>query len=191
MEDISECFSYHCAIRKVGACTLGPGASCMELILGLGTRGIGCQGRTDGGGVKKARRACLTLSSAWHRCGGSWTWHSHSDGEKGSVYSKQLDWAELSSQVEPGCPDFTFQPPSHGWVTWTVLCWEFIVSYCMVGESDGWVVWRCGSSGLILSRCRYRITTEKPSGAISGTQRQENGPLEWSYSLPITCRLSM
>ncbi|XP_027273481.1 inhibitor of nuclear factor kappa-B kinase subunit epsilon isoform X4 [Cricetulus griseus] len=37
----------------------------------------------------------------------------------------------------------------------------------------------------------YRITTEKPSGAISGTQRQENGPLEWSYSLPITCRLSM
>ncbi|XP_027467865.1 inhibitor of nuclear factor kappa-B kinase subunit epsilon isoform X7 [Zalophus californianus] len=37
----------------------------------------------------------------------------------------------------------------------------------------------------------YRITTEKPSGAIAGTQRQENGPLEWSYSLPITCRLSM
>ncbi|XP_050003564.1 inhibitor of nuclear factor kappa-B kinase subunit epsilon [Alexandromys fortis] len=37
----------------------------------------------------------------------------------------------------------------------------------------------------------YRITTEKPVGAISGTQRQENGPLEWSYNLPITCRLSM
>nr|XP_025710896.1 inhibitor of nuclear factor kappa-B kinase subunit epsilon isoform X8 [Callorhinus ursinus] len=37
----------------------------------------------------------------------------------------------------------------------------------------------------------YRITTEKPSGAIAGTQQQENGPLEWSYSLPITCRLSM
>ncbi|CAO2636800.1 Inhibitor of nuclear factor kappa-B kinase subunit epsilon [Lemmus lemmus] len=37
----------------------------------------------------------------------------------------------------------------------------------------------------------YRITTEKPVGAISGTQRQENGPLEWSYSLPITCRLSI
>ncbi|XP_077934439.1 inhibitor of nuclear factor kappa-B kinase subunit epsilon isoform X6 [Halichoerus grypus] len=37
----------------------------------------------------------------------------------------------------------------------------------------------------------YRITTEKPSGAIAGTQRQENGPLEWSYSLPITCRLSV
>uniref|UniRef100_A0A452SB71 Inhibitor of nuclear factor kappa B kinase subunit epsilon n=1 Tax=Ursus americanus TaxID=9643 RepID=A0A452SB71_URSAM len=36
----------------------------------------------------------------------------------------------------------------------------------------------------------YRITTEKPAGAIAGTQRQENGPLEWSYSLPITCRLS-
>ncbi|KAM5237804.1 inhibitor of nuclear factor kappa-B kinase subunit epsilon [Ctenodactylus gundi] len=37
----------------------------------------------------------------------------------------------------------------------------------------------------------YRITTEKPSGAIAGTQRRENGPLEWSYSLPITCQLSM
>lgn len=37
----------------------------------------------------------------------------------------------------------------------------------------------------------YRITTEKPAGAISGTQKQENGPLEWSYKLPITCRLSM
>ncbi|XP_070122675.1 inhibitor of nuclear factor kappa-B kinase subunit epsilon isoform X6 [Equus caballus] len=36
----------------------------------------------------------------------------------------------------------------------------------------------------------YRITTEKPAGAIAGTQRRENGPLEWSYSLPITCRLS-
>lgn len=37
----------------------------------------------------------------------------------------------------------------------------------------------------------YRITTEKPAGAIAGTQRQENGPLEWSYTLPITCQLSM
>lgn len=37
----------------------------------------------------------------------------------------------------------------------------------------------------------YRITTEKPSGAIAGTQRRENGPLEWSYALPVTCRLSM
>ncbi|XP_012872981.1 PREDICTED: inhibitor of nuclear factor kappa-B kinase subunit epsilon isoform X2 [Dipodomys ordii] len=37
----------------------------------------------------------------------------------------------------------------------------------------------------------YRITTEKPAGAIAGTQKRENGPLEWSYSLPITCRLSL
>ncbi|XP_039737678.1 inhibitor of nuclear factor kappa-B kinase subunit epsilon isoform X1 [Pteropus medius] len=36
----------------------------------------------------------------------------------------------------------------------------------------------------------YRITTEKPAGAIAGTQRWENGPLEWSYALPITCQLS-
>ncbi|XP_058131101.1 inhibitor of nuclear factor kappa-B kinase subunit epsilon isoform X2 [Dasypus novemcinctus] len=37
----------------------------------------------------------------------------------------------------------------------------------------------------------HRITTEKPAGAIAGTQRRENGPLEWSYTLPITCQLSM
>ncbi|XP_023370368.1 inhibitor of nuclear factor kappa-B kinase subunit epsilon isoform X2 [Otolemur garnettii] len=37
----------------------------------------------------------------------------------------------------------------------------------------------------------YRITTGKPPGAIAGTQRRENGPLEWSYKLPITCRLSV
>ncbi|XP_021097917.1 inhibitor of nuclear factor kappa-B kinase subunit epsilon isoform X3 [Heterocephalus glaber] len=37
----------------------------------------------------------------------------------------------------------------------------------------------------------YRIITEKPVGAIAGAQRRENGPLEWSHSLPITCQLSM
>uniref|UniRef100_A0A8C3MQM2 Uncharacterized protein n=1 Tax=Geospiza parvula TaxID=87175 RepID=A0A8C3MQM2_GEOPR len=36
----------------------------------------------------------------------------------------------------------------------------------------------------------YKITTEKPPGAIAGIQRQENGSIEWSYELPITCRLS-
>lgn len=37
----------------------------------------------------------------------------------------------------------------------------------------------------------YRIIREKPAGAIAGAQRRENGPLEWSYSLPITCQLSV
>ncbi|XP_069489279.1 inhibitor of nuclear factor kappa-B kinase subunit epsilon isoform X2 [Ambystoma mexicanum] len=36
----------------------------------------------------------------------------------------------------------------------------------------------------------HRITTEKPPGAIAGIQRRENGPIEWIYNLPITCRLS-
>ncbi|NXG31597.1 IKKE kinase, partial [Dromaius novaehollandiae] len=36
----------------------------------------------------------------------------------------------------------------------------------------------------------YKITTEKPPGAIAGVQRQENGTIEWSYELPTTCRLS-
>ncbi|KFO84152.1 Inhibitor of nuclear factor kappa-B kinase subunit epsilon, partial [Buceros rhinoceros silvestris] len=37
----------------------------------------------------------------------------------------------------------------------------------------------------------YKITTEKPPGAIAGVQRQENGGIEWSYELPVTCRLSI
>uniref|UniRef100_A0A8D2JIP3 Inhibitor of nuclear factor kappa B kinase subunit epsilon n=1 Tax=Varanus komodoensis TaxID=61221 RepID=A0A8D2JIP3_VARKO len=37
----------------------------------------------------------------------------------------------------------------------------------------------------------YKITTEKPSGAIAGTQDQENGPIAWTYELPIACRLSL
>nr|XP_021139196.1 inhibitor of nuclear factor kappa-B kinase subunit epsilon isoform X2 [Columba livia] len=37
---------------------------------------------------------------------------------------------------------------------------------------------------------RYKITTEKPPGAIAGVQRQENGSIEWSYELPVTCQLS-
>ncbi|XP_012582465.1 PREDICTED: inhibitor of nuclear factor kappa-B kinase subunit epsilon [Condylura cristata] len=37
----------------------------------------------------------------------------------------------------------------------------------------------------------FRITSEKPAGAIAGSQRRENGPLEWSYTFPITCRLSL
>ncbi|NXX81342.1 IKKE kinase, partial [Urocolius indicus] len=36
----------------------------------------------------------------------------------------------------------------------------------------------------------YKITTEKPPGAIAGVQRQENGSIEWSYELPLTCQLS-
>eukprot|EP00076_Gallus_gallus_P034127 XP_024999665.1 inhibitor of nuclear factor kappa-B kinase subunit epsilon isoform X3 [Gallus gallus] len=37
----------------------------------------------------------------------------------------------------------------------------------------------------------YKITTEKPPGAIAGVQRQENGSIEWSYELPLTCQLSV
>ncbi|NXG43309.1 IKKE kinase, partial [Psilopogon haemacephalus] len=36
----------------------------------------------------------------------------------------------------------------------------------------------------------YKIITKKPPGAIAGVQKQENGSIEWSYELPITCRLS-
>ncbi|XP_032404817.1 inhibitor of nuclear factor kappa-B kinase subunit epsilon [Xiphophorus hellerii] len=36
----------------------------------------------------------------------------------------------------------------------------------------------------------YKITTEKPTGAIAGTQRVEGGPIEWSYHLPYSCQLS-
>ncbi|XP_053249332.1 inhibitor of nuclear factor kappa-B kinase subunit epsilon isoform X1 [Podarcis raffonei] len=37
----------------------------------------------------------------------------------------------------------------------------------------------------------YKITTEKPTGAIAGTQEQESGAIMWTYELPITCRLSV
>uniref|UniRef100_A0A668AYQ9 Inhibitor of nuclear factor kappa B kinase subunit epsilon n=1 Tax=Myripristis murdjan TaxID=586833 RepID=A0A668AYQ9_9TELE len=36
----------------------------------------------------------------------------------------------------------------------------------------------------------YKITTEKPTGAIAGIQRSADGPIEWSYHLPLSCQLS-
>ncbi|XP_059186106.1 inhibitor of nuclear factor kappa-B kinase subunit epsilon [Centropristis striata] len=36
----------------------------------------------------------------------------------------------------------------------------------------------------------YKMTTEKPMGAIAGIQRAEEGPIEWSYHLPHSCQLS-
>ncbi|TKS71464.1 Inhibitor of nuclear factor kappa-B kinase subunit epsilon [Collichthys lucidus] len=36
----------------------------------------------------------------------------------------------------------------------------------------------------------YKITTEKPMGAISGIQRVLDGPIEWSDHLPHSCQLS-
>ncbi|KAI2659231.1 Inhibitor of nuclear factor kappa-B kinase subunit epsilon [Labeo rohita] len=36
----------------------------------------------------------------------------------------------------------------------------------------------------------YKITTEKPEGAIAGVQKVEDGPIEWSYQLPHCCQLS-
>ncbi|XP_073324645.1 inhibitor of nuclear factor kappa-B kinase subunit epsilon [Pagrus major] len=36
----------------------------------------------------------------------------------------------------------------------------------------------------------YKITTEKPMGAIAGVQRVLDGPIEWSYQLPHSCQLS-
>ncbi|XP_045144884.1 serine/threonine-protein kinase TBK1 [Echinops telfairi] len=36
----------------------------------------------------------------------------------------------------------------------------------------------------------YRIITGKPSGAISGVQKAENGPIDWSGDMPDSCSLS-
>ncbi|MBN3281488.1 TBK1 kinase, partial [Polyodon spathula] len=36
----------------------------------------------------------------------------------------------------------------------------------------------------------YKIITEKPSGAISGVQKSENGKIEWSAEMPVSCSLS-
>ena len=37
---------------------------------------------------------------------------------------------------------------------------------------------------------RYKITTGKASGIISGVQNSENGEIEWSRTLPKTCLIS-
>lgn len=36
----------------------------------------------------------------------------------------------------------------------------------------------------------FYITTKKASGVIAGAQTSENGPIDWSRELPISCRLS-
>ncbi|XP_065489433.1 serine/threonine-protein kinase TBK1 [Caloenas nicobarica] len=36
----------------------------------------------------------------------------------------------------------------------------------------------------------YKIITGKPPGAISGIQKAENGPIEWSWEMPVSCSLS-
>ncbi|KAM9699260.1 LOW QUALITY PROTEIN: serine/threonine-protein kinase TBK1 [Menidia menidia] len=36
----------------------------------------------------------------------------------------------------------------------------------------------------------YKIITEKPSGTISGHQKSENGKIEWSTEMPVSCSLS-
>ncbi|XP_051911018.1 serine/threonine-protein kinase TBK1 [Hippocampus zosterae] len=36
----------------------------------------------------------------------------------------------------------------------------------------------------------YKIITEKPSGTISGHQKCENGKIEWSAEMPVSCSLS-
>ncbi|KAM9408570.1 inhibitor of nuclear factor kappa-B kinase subunit epsilon [Pholidichthys leucotaenia] len=36
----------------------------------------------------------------------------------------------------------------------------------------------------------FKITTQKPMGAVAGVQRSEGGPIEWSYNLPHSCQLS-
>ncbi|KAJ4926728.1 hypothetical protein JOQ06_014475 [Pogonophryne albipinna] len=36
----------------------------------------------------------------------------------------------------------------------------------------------------------FKITTEKPTGAIAGVQRMDGGPIEWGYRLPHSCQLS-
>lgn len=48
----------------------------------------------------------------------------------------------------------------------------------------------CGYSAECCWSGRYKIITEKPSGAISGHQKFENGKIEWSSEMPISCSLS-
>lgn len=60
---------------------------------------------------------------------------------------------------------------------------HFLSDFCQNRTTD-----RPANSLVLL--CRYKITTEKPMGAIAGIQRTADGPIEWSYHLPHGCQLS-
>lgn len=46
------------------------------------------------------------------------------------------------------------------------------------------------TSDLAVRSSRYKIITEKPSGTISGHQKCENGKIEWTTEMPVSCSLS-
>ena len=51
--------------------------------------------------------------------------------------------------------------------------------------------WAGGPGDLVLpTHPRYRITTEKPAGAIAGTQRRENGPLAFGQKVSFPLEAS-
>ena len=54
--------------------------------------------------------------------------------------------------------------------------------------SDESCVFVC--AGVVLPPPRYKIITEKPSGTISGQQKFENGNIEWSTEMPVSCSLA-
>ena len=43
---------------------------------------------------------------------------------------------------------------------------------------------------LHIDNFRYKITTEKESGVISGVQVMDGGMIQWKRDLPSNCRLS-
>lgn len=57
----------------------------------------------------------------------------------------------------------------------------------MSGGTGGWGGLASGDQRLF---CRYQIITEKPAGSISGLQKCENGKIEWSSDMPVSCSLS-
>ncbi|XP_041946144.1 LOW QUALITY PROTEIN: inhibitor of nuclear factor kappa-B kinase subunit epsilon [Alosa sapidissima] len=73
------------------------------------------------------------------------------------------------------------------WVLYSAVCsyvvgvCVYCVCVCLSVCARVWRAWVC---------VRYKITTEKPTGAIAGLQRVLDGPIEWSYQLPHQCQLS-
>lgn len=70
--------------------------------------------------------------------------------------------------------------------------WQSIttVSLVLKGVIEMKIIIIIHQSGLCALFCRYKITTGKPTGAIAGIQRVDNGLIEWSSHLPHSCQLS-
>lgn len=101
--------------------------------------------------------------------------HHMKDHEGTSPLCKLIHYSSSSPQLKPQVTSVHLHVPA-----------MINVSNCALGHIFMYFLWTI--LGFLF--CRFKITTEKPMGAIAGIQRREGGPIEWSYHLPHSCQLS-